>query len=99
MSYSIDLKFEAHQDILEAMLWYDSRREGLGAEFYEEVEKSMSVLSEKADIFEIKYKRDVRWFKTARFPYILVYVIRKGTVVILAVVSTHRHPKIWQDRV
>lgn len=99
MSYIIDLKFEAHQDILEAMLWYDTRRDGLGSEFYEEVDKAMSVLSEKADIFEIKYRREVRWFKTDRFPYILVYVIRKRTVVVLAVASTHRHSRIWQDRV
>lgn len=98
MSYSIDLKFEAYQDILEGVLWYNSRREGLGAEFHEEVEKVIAVLEKEADIFEIKYRRNVRWVKTDRFPYIVVYVIKGSTVVVLAVVSTHMHPKIWQDR-
>jgi hypothetical protein len=45
MSYQVNLKLEAHQDIFEAMLWYESKREGLGAEFYAEVEKEKSLIS------------------------------------------------------
>jgi hypothetical protein len=33
MKYQVDLKLEAHQDIFEAMVWYETQREGLGAEF------------------------------------------------------------------
>jgi hypothetical protein len=39
MSYQVDLKLEAHQDIVESILWYENKREGLGTEFYTEVEK------------------------------------------------------------
>ena len=98
MSYRVDLKLEAHQDIFEAMLWYESKREGLGAEFYAEVEKVKKTLAINPDIFEVKYKKNVRWLQTERFPYIVVYVIKGDNVVILAVVSTHRHPKIWKGR-
>ncbi len=98
MSYQVDLKLEAHQDIFETMLWYESKRKGLGAEFYAEVEKVKNVLLTNADSFEIKYRRNVRWIQTDRFPYIVVYVINGNNVVILAVVSTYRHPKIWKGR-
>ncbi len=98
MSYQVDLKLEAHQDIFETMLWYESKREGLGAEFYAEVEKVKEILSANPDIFEIKYRKNVRWIQTERFPYIVVYVIKGNNIVILAVVSTYRHPKIWKGR-
>ena len=99
MSYQVDLKLEAHQDIFEAMLWYESRREGLGAEFYAEVEKVKKDLSVNPDIFEIKHRKNVRWVQTERFPYIVVYLVNGRNVVILAVVSTYRHPKIWKGRI
>ena len=98
MSYQVDLKLEAHQDIFETMLWYEAKREGLGAEFYAEVEKAKQVLSINPNAFEIRYKRNVRWIQTERFPYIVAYVVNGSNVVILAVVSTHRHPKIWKGR-
>jgi toxin ParE1/3/4 len=49
-------------------------------------------------MFEVKYKKNVRWALTDRFPYIVVYIIDEMKVVILAVVSTRRHPKIWKSR-
>lgn len=98
MSYRVDLKLEAHQDIFETMLWYESQRDGLGAEFYKEVENVKNILSVNPTSFEIKYKENVRWIRTERFPYIVVYVVNESNVVILAVVSTHRHPKIWKGR-
>jgi hypothetical protein len=98
MSYQVDLKLEAHQDIFETVLWYESKRKGLGAEFYAEVEKAKNILTTNADSFEIKYRKNVRWVQTDRFPYIVVYVINGNNVVVLAVVSTYRHPKIWKER-
>ena len=61
MSYRVDLKLEAHQDIFETMLWYESQRDGLGAEFYKEVENVKNILSVNPTSFEIKYKENVRW--------------------------------------
>ena len=98
MSFQVILKLEAHQDIFEAILWYESKREGLGKEFYAEVEKVKKILSINPTIFEIKYRSKVRLVRTERFPYIVVYVINDNNVVILAIVSTHRHPKIWKVR-
>jgi hypothetical protein len=98
MSYRVDLKLEAHQDIFETILWYESQRDGLGAEFYKEVENVKNILSVNPTSFEIKYKENVRWIRTERFPYIVVYVVNESNVVILAVVSTRRHPKIWKGR-
>lgn len=98
MSYQVDLKLEAHQDIFEAVLWYEGKREGLGSELYAEFEKVKQLLTTNLAIFEIKYRGKVRWIQTERFPYNVVYVVNDNNVVILAVVSTHRHPKIWKER-
>ncbi|HAM98432.1 MAG TPA: hypothetical protein DCQ26_07450 [Marinilabiliales bacterium] len=99
MSFEVHLKLEAHQDIFEAILWYESKRDGLGGEFYLEIEKVKNLLRKNPDLFEIKYKNIVRWVQTERFPYIVVFVIDVSKVVILAVVSTHRNPKIWKERI
>ncbi len=61
MRYRVNLKLDAHQDIFEAVLWYESKRKGLGAEFYSEVEKVKTVLSRTANSFEVKYRKNVRW--------------------------------------
>jgi hypothetical protein len=34
MKYEVIFRKEAHQDILEAIAWYESRREGLGDELF-----------------------------------------------------------------
>lgn len=70
----------------------------MGAEFYAEVETVKGVLLENPYSFEVKYRTSVRWIKTDRFPYIVVYVINGENVVIIAVVSTYQHPKIWKGR-
>ncbi len=98
MNYQVNLKLQAHQDILETVLWYETQRTGLGAEFYEEVEKVKEILSSNPLMFEIKYKDKVRWVQTERFPYIVVYVVNQSDVVILTVASTHRNPTIWKSR-
>lgn len=98
MSYNVYLKLEAHQDILEATLWYETQRNGLGAEFYQEIEKVKDLLSSNPLMFEVKYKRNVRWILTERFPFIVVYVINGNNVIILAVVNTYRHPRVWKTR-
>jgi hypothetical protein len=51
MSYQVDLKLEAHQDIFETVLWYESKRKGLGAEFYAEVEKAKNIVNNKCRFF------------------------------------------------
>jgi len=98
MSYQVVLKLEAHQDIFKALLWYESKRVGLGGEFYQEIENVKDFLSLNPIIIEIKHKNNVRWIQVDRFPFIVVYVVNEDTVVILAVISTHRHPKRWKSR-
>jgi toxin ParE1/3/4 len=99
MNHSIILRKQAHQDIIESVIWYEGQRQGLGAEFYAEVSKIVVKVSVNPEMFEVKYRGHVRWAKTNRFPYIVVYIIENKTVVILGVISTYRSPKIWKKRI
>jgi hypothetical protein len=68
MSYQVDLKLEAHQDIFEAMLWYESKGEGLGAEFYAGVEKVKKTLSVTLISLKSNTERMSVGFKQNVFP-------------------------------
>ena len=99
MSYTVELTLRAHQDVMETILWYETQRQGLGAEFYSSIERIKEFLTINPEMFEIKYRNNIRWAITERFPYMVVFLIDNNKVVILAVISTYRNPKIWRRRI
>jgi toxin ParE1/3/4 len=43
-------------------------------------------------------KLDLRRYVLRRFPYVLVYLVEPGEIVVLAVAHTHRRPGYWRRR-
>ncbi len=44
MSYTVNFRKEAQQDILEAIEWYEEKREGLGDEFFIAIENEKHLI-------------------------------------------------------
>lgn len=100
MSYIVDILPEALSDIIEAAQWYESEREGLGADFAAEVDEAIGWLEERALTPRIRYRRkSVRWVHPRRFPYRICYYVEGQSVHVFAVVHDARHDRIWRSRI
>ena len=99
MRYEVEFRKEAHQDILEAIVWYEGRREGLGDELFIAIENEKHIIERNPYHYEDKYK-GIRKAITKRFPYILYYRIEsKSKVLVYAVLHMKRRSRLWKGRV
>jgi toxin ParE1/3/4 len=87
------------QDALDAAIWYEQRRPGLGEEFLDEVDRAVRALGESAMHNRIRFA-DVRRASIHRFKfYGIYYIVRDEEVWILAIFHGRRHPRALQERV
>ena len=98
MPYSYNLSHEAEDDMLEAYVWYEQQRSGLGEEFLESLDEARQSILQNPATYRIRYKKKVRAFLVDRFPYLILYVLQKNDVNVISVFNTSRDPKVWKKR-
>ncbi len=87
----------AEIEFYEAIAFYNLRRDGLGFEFKDEVKSTINRIKENPETWTPLSKR-TRRCQTKRFPYGIIYQIRKETILIISVMHLQRHPKTWRER-
>ena len=98
MKYKVEFRKEAQLDILEAIIWYEKRRVGLGDELFIALENVKHFIEQNPHHFEDKYK-GIRKASTKRFPYIIYYRIEsKNRILVFAVLHMKRSSKLWKGR-
>ena len=95
MSYRFLLP--AREELEEAIEFYNQRRRGLGYEFAEEVESTISRIVALPRAWPVVSPR-ARRCRTRRFPYGVVYQIREDEILVVAVMHLKRRPLYWKDR-
>lgn len=99
MPYKYNLSQEAEDDMLEAYVWYEQQRSGLGEDFLESLDKARQAILQNPATYSIRYKKKVRAFLVDRFPYLILYVLEKKDVNIISLFNTSRDPKTWKKRI
>jgi plasmid stabilization system protein ParE len=89
MTYEVIVQKEAILDILDAVEWYEDKRVGLGNEFALEVDICINRISNNPKNYSF-INKNYRRLKTNRFPYLIIYEIEQGTVVINSVLHAKR---------
>ena len=92
-----DFHPEAKAEFIEATLYYESRRLGLGASFAAEVERAISLIRSHPDV-GAPDRRSCRRMSLPGFPYSVVYRPYAKSIVILAVAHQSRRPGYWRHR-
>ena len=87
----------AKEELDGAIAYYDGKREGLGDEFYDEVQNAIERIKALPNAWSIVAKNS-RLRKTHRFLYGLVYQVRSRVVYVIAVMHLHRRPGYWKKR-
>jgi len=93
----VELDAAAENDLLEIIAWYDQRSSTAGDQFLVE----LGLASDRIANFPkscSKVSRRARRCRLSRFPYGLIYQIRKDEIVIFAVMHLHRKPGFWKGR-
>ena len=88
----------ASEEFTEAVRWYEGKRVGLGAEFYDAVIRTVDLVHQHPEIGTASQgSLTHRRFLVGRFPYEIVYRER-ATGASLAGISTAKHRKLQQAR-
>lgn len=88
----------AEKELEEIENHYDSRREGLGDRFREEVEETISRILKFPNGCRALSK-NIRRCTMNRFPYGIIYYLTQGEAFIVAVMHDRRDPDYWAYRI
>jgi plasmid stabilization system protein ParE len=94
---------EVPDELAEAVVWYEAKRQGLGEEFLDEIRATLPLLGSRPRSFprlqDIDASLEIRRALLARFPYALVFLVQEDEVRVLAVAHAKRRPGYWLGRV
>jgi plasmid stabilization system protein ParE len=92
MSYILEIKDEANREIIEAYLYYQEKRTGLGEEFLEHLDSYFERIVSNPKHFPQK-RKPYREAFIKRFPFLIVYEITKNKIIIYSVFNTWQNPE------
>jgi plasmid stabilization system protein ParE len=97
MSWKLLVKSSAESDILDEFIDYESRLDGLGDRFLDEIKNSFSRIESNPYLYQ-EIEEGIRRSITHTFPYLVFYTIEKDVVFVLAVIHAAQDPKYIASR-
>lgn len=88
---------EAQQELDDAVFYYNQELSGLGAEFLDEILKTLERVANFPHAWH-PYSNRTRRCQAKRFPYAVVYQMRDEKILIVAIAHLHREPEYWSKR-
>ncbi len=93
MAYNLIIKEEADADALEAFLYYQDRKNGLGERFLQSIQDAYTKLEANPQFYSIlktDKKKIFRDIKVSDFPFVIIFEIIVNDVIVYAVHSTYK---------
>jgi toxin ParE2 len=88
----------AQIELDDAIEYYNYEVPGLGEAFLTEVLNTLDRIGKYPEAWQPSSKRTRRCL-TRRFPYGIMYQIRKDEILVVAIANLHRKPDYWKDRI
>lgn len=94
----------AQLELIEAAVWYDDIRLGLGTDFLDAIQQAFLHIASGPRLHAaLEYwtgqYHEVRRYCLRRFPYVIVYWLEGDVVTVVAVSHARRRPLYWIDRI
>lgn len=86
----------AQIELDDAIEYYNYEVPGLGEAFLTEVLNTLDRIGKYPEAWQPSSKR-TRRCQTRRFPYGIMYQIRKDEILVVAIANLHRKPDYWKD--
>lgn len=87
----------AQREVDDAVAWYDERKEDLGRDFLDELDRAIRRVK-SFPLASTEIEPGIRRCLFARFPYALIYGMDEDLIIVVAVSHLHRQPRYWIDR-
>lgn len=97
MSYTLDIKEEALEELSDAYHFYEKKREGLGEDFSEVIEEHFIRIKKAPQHHPTRYKNK-RITVVRKYPFMIVFEIEESTFIVYAIFHTSRNHKSWKKR-
>jgi plasmid stabilization system protein ParE len=88
---------EARDELNQAVDYYENQQQKLGLEFLNETYSTIQRIIEFPKAFS-KQSENTRKCITNRFPFIIIYQIKKDEIFIAAIAHLSRKPGYWKER-
>ncbi|PWT94520.1 MAG: plasmid stabilization protein [Blastocatellia bacterium] len=83
-------------ELRQAILYYEQRENGLGTTFLDEIQATISRILQNPTAWHQLSQR-TRRCRTHRFPFGLIYQIRRDEILVVSVMDLRRDPMRWKD--
>jgi hypothetical protein len=93
----IDFLEQSEIELYNAMEYYNNISSGLGFEFAPEIKRTLERIIEFPEVWSPLSKRTRRCLMN-RFPFGVIYQIRKESILIIAEMHLHQKPTSWKNR-
>lgn len=94
---------EADAEALDAALWYEDERTGLGDDFLAARERAIErIEGTPQGLPRLEYydgRHEIRRVLMRRFPYAVIFQVRADELLVVAIAHVKRRPLYWLDRV
>jgi len=88
---------EAERELIDAVLWYESKEMGLGQRFRQEVGHVLNRIIEDPLLWRER-SGGYRRVNCPVFPYYIPYFIRDKKIIVAAIAHGRRKPGYWKSR-
>lgn len=88
----------AEKELDKAIEYYEDKEVGLGLRFYAEYRAALERILAYPDAWYALSEK-TRRCRTKVFPFGIIYQIRSGEILIIAVAELHQKPGYWKDRI
>ena len=92
----VRISHPASAEFADAVRWYEQKRTGLGAEFFDAITQAIELVRSGPEIGTAA--GSARSWLLSRFPYRVIYRVRDEDIYIVAIAHTSRRPGYWKDR-
>jgi len=93
----VDVLPEAHVELIDAIVYYESAHIGLGDRFNHDFWEALDRIIEFPEAAS-EIEDGVRRARLTDFPFGIVYVNRGDMILIVAIMHLHRKPGYWRVR-
>ena len=97
MNLPLALRRRARLDLLDAILWHDDQRTGLGDELEAAVDAALETISERPKSFPA-VGGGARRALTKQFSYAIYFKQEADAIIVFAILHTSRSSREWKRR-
>ncbi len=88
---------DAQKELDDAVVYYDNELAGLGDQFLVEIINTLNRIMAFPEAWH-PYSKRTRRCQAKKFPYAVIYQIRKDCILVVAIAHLHRKPEYWRNR-